>query len=87
MIPNLFRDAPGNSTAKRFRAVILEMLGLPEDADENELRGALITRGSDILEWYENRISAVEDSAGHLKCRGAPYRRAALRRPGRPPRP
>jgi hypothetical protein len=83
MMINLFRASPSIVAAQRFRAVILEMLDLPAGADERELRAVMIGRGVDILEWYENRVSEIEENTvGHRKVRRAAHRRVASPRAG-----
>ena len=88
MMINLFRASPSIAAAQRFRAVILEMLDMSAEADEQELRAAMIARGVDILEWYENRINEIEqDTVGRGRIRQAPHRGMASPRAGPLARP
>jgi hypothetical protein len=68
--------------AAHFQATVCKMLLLPPDTDARQLRRVLESRGNDFVEWYDNRLSAIEEySLGVATVRETITRRTTSGRP------
>jgi len=55
-------NPPVRSTAKHFQQEVADLLKLPPESGDAEVRKALLAKGPDFIRWYDTRLRAIAES-------------------------